>query len=255
MCYSKKVLNFLLTARENLKWRENRVDRTLMAFLLISLHGKRYEGLSNQMRQSKAMGPHYSVQWWRERDLKPPEIEIEEFFLKRIQWRYAEGCPTITAQSKVDLGDSTEILPNLVDEVNCGEQKRCSLLFTSPPYQGVTNYHEDQWLRLWLLGGPPKPQYVAEKHKGKFTAKEDYQELLASVFKSVSQLMSEDGTVYVRTSAREFTFNTTRQILKQYFSSWKEEIIENPFPQKTQTHHFGDTGKKPGEMDIILTAR
>ena len=75
------------------------------------------------------------------------------------------------------------------------------------------------------------------------------------MFKNVSQLMSEDGTVYVRTSAREFTFNTTRQILKQYFSSWKEEIIENPFPQKTQTHQFGDTRKKPGEKDIILTAK
>ena len=83
---------------------------------------------------------------------------------------WPKGCPTITPKSRVELGDSTEILPNLVDEVNCGEQKRCSLLFTSPPYQGVTNYHEDQWLRLWLLGGPPKPQYAAEKHKGKFTS-------------------------------------------------------------------------------------
>ena len=90
LCYSEKVLTFLLTARENLKWRAKQVDRTLMAFLLISLHGKQREGLSNQLRQSKAMGPNYSVQWWREQDLKPPEVEIEKFFLKRIRWRYGQ---------------------------------------------------------------------------------------------------------------------------------------------------------------------
>lgn len=255
MCYSQKVLSFLLTAREDLKWRTKPVDCTLMAFLLIALHGKLGEGLSNQMQKTKAMGPNYSVRWWRDRNLSPPEIKIEEFLLKRIRWRYAKGCPTITPRSKVELGDSTKILPNLVEKVYSGNQKRCSLLFTSPPYQGVTNYHEDQWLRLWLLDNPPKSRYVEEKHKGKFIAKENYRKLLQSVFKSVSQLMSEEGTVYVRTSAREFTFKTTRQILKEYFSSWKEEIIENPFPQKTQTHQFGDTRKKPGEMDIILTTR
>ena len=255
MCYSQRVLSFLLTAREDLKWQTKRVDCTLMAFLLIALHGKLGEGLSNQMQKTKAMGPNYSVRWWRDRKLKPPEIKIEEFLLKRIRWRYAKGRPTVTPQSKVELGDSTEIMPNLVEKVNSGAQKRCSLLFTSAPYQGVTNYHEDQWLRLWLLNGPPKPQYVEEKHKGRFLAKESYRELIESVFKNISQLMNEDSTIYVRTSAREFTFNTTTEILKQYFPSWKEEIIEKPFPQKTQTHQFGDTRKKPGEMDIILTTR
>ena len=82
-----------------------------------------------------------------------------------------------------------------------------------------------------------------------------YCELLESAFKSVSQIMSEDGTIYVRTSAREFTFNTTIEILRQYFSSWTEEIIEKPFGRKTQTHLFGDSTKKPGERDIIFTKR
>lgn len=255
MCYSRRVLRFLLTAREDLKWRSKQVDWTLMAFLLISLHGKLGEGLSNQMQKTKAMGPNYSVEWWRDRNYEPPKIEIHEFLLKKIRWRYAKGLPNTTPQSKVVLGDSTEILPNLVEKVNCGKQKLCSLLFTSPPYQGVTNYHEDQWLRLWLLGDPPEPQYVEEKHKGKFSAKESYRELLESVFKNVSQLMSEDSTIYVRTSAREFTFNTTLQILKGCFPSWKEKIIKKPLPQKTQTHQFGDTRTKPGEMDIILTTR
>ena len=31
------------------------------------------------------------------------------------------------------------------------------LVVTSPPYLDVTNFEEDQWLRLWFLGGPPFP--------------------------------------------------------------------------------------------------
>ena len=255
MCYSDRVLTFLLTARDELNWQRDCVDRTLMAFLLIYLHGKLGEGLSNQMRQTKAMGPNYSVRWWQEHGRKPPEIQIEDFLLQRIRWRYAKGLPTVTPESKVELGDSTEILPNLVKKVNCGEQRKCSLLFTSPPYQGITNYHEDQWLRLWLLGGDPKPGYAEKKHKGKFLSKVSYRELLESVFKCVSKLMSEDGTVYVRTSAREFTFNSTIEILRKYFPCWKEKIIPKPFGRKTQTHLFGDPAKKPGEKDIIFTAR
>ena len=255
MCYSEKVLTFLLTARDDLDWERDQVDRTLMAILLICLHGKLGEGLSNQMRQTKAMGPNYSVRWWRSRNLSPPEIDCYDFLLQKIRWRYAKGHPSITPHSEVKLGDSTLILPRIVDMVKRGEHKRCSLLFTSPPYQGVTNYHEDQWLRLWLLGEAPKPEYIERKHKGKFSSKESYRELLESVFKSVSKIMSDESTIYVRTSAREFTFNTTIEILRKYFPSWKENIIPKPFGQKTQTHLFGDPTKKPGEKDIILTTR
>ena len=256
MCYSPKVLNFLITARNELKWKRSKVDRTLMGLLLIHLHGKLGEGLSNQMRQTKAMGPKYSIDWWRKNNLiTPPEISIEDFLLERIRRRYSKGIPDVTKQSKVKLGDSTQILPKIAKMVDRGKQQPCSLLFTSPPYQGVTNYHDDQWLRLWLLGGGPKPGYNAEKYKDKFSSKEVYHELLESVFKNVSQIMSEDGTIYVRTSARKFTFDTTIEILGQYFPSWKKEIKEKPFPPKTQTHLFGDSTKKPGEKDIILTKK
>lgn len=255
VCYSKKVLTFLLSARDDLDWEHNQVDCTLMAILLIRLHGKPGEALSNQMRQTKAMSPNYSVRWWRERNLNPPEIDFYDFLLQKIRWRYAKGLPRVTPHSKVELGDSTQILPRIVELVKRDKHKQCSLLFTSPPYQGVTNYHDDQWLRLWLLGGLPKPQYVEVKHKGKFLAKKSYRELLESVFKSVSQIMSDESTIYVRTSAREFTFNTTIEILRKYFPGWNEKIIPKPFGRKTQTHLFGDLTQKPGEKDIIFTTR
>src|SRR5690349_2278867 len=40
LCYSKDVLRFLVTARHTLDWKTSRVDGTLMAIILIYLHGK-----------------------------------------------------------------------------------------------------------------------------------------------------------------------------------------------------------------------
>ena len=54
-----------------------------------------------------------------------------------------------SAASRVYLNDNVRLLPELATR----GAPRAKLLLTSPPYFGVTNYHYDQWLRLWLLGG------------------------------------------------------------------------------------------------------
>lgn len=251
-CYSADVLVFLLSARSKLQWKTVSTDASLMAFLLVYLHGKLGEGLSNQMRQTKAMGPKYSINWWRERNMSPPEIDIEQFFLQRIRWRYLKGTPEIIS-TEVLLGDSTEIMPNLVEEVNTGQRERFSLLFTSPPYYGVTNYYKDQWLRLWMLGGENSPSWTSEKHKGRFESQERYIELLETVFMCASKIMAEESIVYVRTDSREFTYQTTLELLRKYFSGWDENIVSRPVNGKTQTGLFGNKPEKSGEIDVIYT--
>ena len=156
-CFSRKTRQFLLAARKHLAWRRSQVDRTLMALLLVYLHGKRNDALSNQMRQTKSMSPDYALAWWRERELRPPQRDPVEFVTKRLNWRYAKGRPEIQRDARMLLGDSEKLLPQLRRRVLDGEVARASLLFTSPPYFGITNYHYDQWLRLWLLGGAPSP--------------------------------------------------------------------------------------------------
>ncbi|MDR0413835.1 MAG: site-specific DNA-methyltransferase, partial [Prevotellaceae bacterium] len=92
ICYCDEVLKFLLVARENLDWKNNSVDATLMSILLIYLHAKLGEGLSNQMRMTKSMGMNYSVQWWKSKEMNvPPEINPCEFIHKKIEWRYEKG--------------------------------------------------------------------------------------------------------------------------------------------------------------------
>jgi len=71
-CYCFNVRSFLLTARNWLDWKNSSVDCTVMALLLVHMHGKRTDALSNQMRQAKSMSPQYAIDWWKEHEMKPP---------------------------------------------------------------------------------------------------------------------------------------------------------------------------------------
>ncbi|MEM0940953.1 MAG: DNA methyltransferase [Bacteroidota bacterium] len=254
MCYCDEVLKFLLAVRTNLDWQNNNVDATLMSILLVYLHGKLGEGLSNQMRMTKSMGMNYSIEWWKKNRLEtPPEINPCDFILKKIDWRYGKGKPKVT-ESEVVFGDSSTELDAIVDRAERNDTKY-SLLFTSPPYCSITDYHADQWLRLWLLGGSVKPQKLKDKHKGRFVNREEYYELLDNVFGNCSKMMDEKSTIYVRTDKRDFTYNSTLEILKKHFPKHGVTILEKPLTKdtKTQTKLFGDKSMKPGEVDIILT--
>lgn len=253
LCFCDEVLKFLLSARNNLDWKNSQVDATLMAFLLVYLHGKKGQSLSNQMRITKSMGMDYSIAWWKKNKMEvPPQINPYEYILGRINWRYKNGTPHVGVNS-VLLGDSTIEL----DKISCSlkeNNEKISLLFTSPPYYSITDYHADQWLRLWLLGGDEKLTYSKEKYKGRFVNQEEYYVLLDTVFSKCSELMSDDAVVFVRTDAREFTLNATLQILKKNFPDYTISKRLNKLKKKSmsQTVLYGNTSSKPAEVDILL---
>lgn len=253
-CFSPDVREFLVCARQTLNWRSNSVDRTVMALLLVHLHGKATDSLSNQMRQTKAMSPKYAMEWWKARDLKPPKIDVVEFFRKKCDWRYSRGVPQYAA-SKVFLGDSTQVLPRLIKAQRV-ERERASLLLTSPPYFGITNYHYDQWLRLWLLGGPPTDRRSCTqfngKHRGKFVNENVYGKMMHSVFLSAASLLRKDAVVYVRTDRREPTLRITKAALMAAFPNHKMKAAFKPNGGKTQTGLFGHFAPRSGEIDLLL---
>lgn len=252
-CFCDEVLNFLLSARKNLDWRNNQVDATLMAFILVYLHGKKGQSLSNQMGITKSMGIDYSMAWWKKNGMEePPQINPYEYMLGRINWRYRKGVPDV-GENTVLLGDSTREInkvSNLLEE----NKEKVSLLFTSPPYCAITDYHADQWLRLWLLGGNEKLTYSKEKYKGRFVKHNEYQELLNTVFSKCKKLMSENAIIYVRTDAREFTLDTTLEILKKHFPDYgiSKRVSKLKKNSKSQTILYGNKSSKPAEVDIIL---
>ncbi len=251
-CFSSNIRRFLLAARRHLNWCRNRTDRTLMAFLLVYLHGKTGQALSNQMRQTKAFSPTYAVKWWAERELRPPKMDPVDFMLKRIRWRYTKGILE-NGHSRIYLGDSLTILPVLKSGMKDDKLSRAQLLLTSPPYYGVTNYYYDQWLRLWLLGFENRAYVSRGRHRGRFANREAYQRLLSGVFLKAAQVLRQDAVVYVRTSKEKVTYEATLNALSAAFPRKGVVTRRRPFRKPTQTHLFGDTTPKPGEVDIIMT--
>jgi hypothetical protein len=247
-CFSRSVRRFLLAARTELNWRRSNIDRTAMALLLVNLHGKRDASLSNQMRQTKAMSPDYSIAWWDERDMTPPLVDPVDFMVQRIEWRYAKGVPMVAA-SHMYLGDNSVQLTKLK---NGSTTPKARLLFTSPPYYGLTNYHYDQWLRLWLLGGPPNALRVAGRNRGRFEHEQRYRQLLIATFRKAADCLSDDSIVYIRTGSDKVTRAATREALTVIFPNKKLREYERPFEKPTQTQLFGGVALNAGEVDQVM---
>jgi hypothetical protein len=156
------------------------------------------------------------------------------------------------------FGNSIEQLTRLCQRVTQGSLAKANLLLTSPPYYAITNYHYDQWLRLWLLGGPPNALRHGNGRGGKFEHRELYRSLLTRVFSKTIPMLEEDATIYVRTDSREFTYRTTLDVLRTVFPEKRVVEVRRPMLHPSQTRLFGKGSTPPettGEVDLILRAR
>jgi hypothetical protein len=251
VCYCQEVLKYLIAARKHLQWETSRVDATVMAMILVNLHGKLGSCLSNQMRQGKAMDPGYSVRWWKSRKMEPPELNPVKFLNTRVRWRYAKGLPELE-RGHIERGDSTKVLKRLSGQRRSVGAPMFDLLFTSPPYYGLTNYFYDQWLRIWMLGGSSEPSWSGKLWEKRFESKVEYRQLLEKVFAGCAENLTPDAIVYIRTDARKFTLETTCEVLRTTFPQKRTCIINRPFKKATQTALYGDKTTKPGEIDIVM---
>lgn len=236
------ALGFLRASRRILRWRHDRTDLTLMAIILVHLHGKLGNAISNQMRQTKGMAPDYAVRWWGERDMQPPNLNPVSYFSAKVRWRYRHGIPKGRAVEIV-LGDSREILAERTNMF--------SMMLTSPPYCDVTNYRVDNWIRLWMLGENALPSWETSQRYGN---REDYVEMLEEVFDAAANLLTKNAVIYVRTDARAFTRDATADVLA---SLWPKRDILARYGRgrRSQTSHYGDHVDKPGEVDLLLLPR
>ena len=244
--YAPNVRKFLAAARDMLDWRSGNVDRTAMAMLLLYAHGSRKNSFSNQMRQTKSMSPAYAIDWWETRDMKPPKLDPIEFLKSRLEWRYQFGYPSLAPHGVV-LGDSTRILPRRASDLG-----KWSLLLTSPPYMKVANYHYDQWIRMWLLGGPPYPVVNGGKHQTWFGNREEYRDMLLTVFGNLAKTAKRGAVIYVRTDARQLTKQITLDVLREAFPSKHIRVNKRPMIGNSQTDLYNEGVVSPGEVDIIL---
>ena len=94
--FSNRTLQQLIYLRQNLDWRSSSVDVMVAALALGSLHGemdKSSSYFSNQMPRTISTKPAYSIRFWKERYLEPPERDVFEILRGRAEFRYESRPP------------------------------------------------------------------------------------------------------------------------------------------------------------------
>lgn len=193
VAFQAETMRQILSLRDNLRWKRSRVDCMIAALTLGSLHGESERSpsfLSNQMPHTISTKPAYSVRFWKKHGFRAPRRDAFDLLRSQAAFRYASAPPENTASIlHMDMRD----LPR----VELREKVRC--VITSPPYFDVTSYTEDQWLRLWFLGGAPKPEKMRGEER---TQDQDrYWRLIADMWRALGLVLGKRSNVVVRIGA------------------------------------------------------
>ena len=166
--------------------------KVLRAIIMGALHGPSTKQtpshLSNQSPRTYAPKPKYAVGYWRERGLRPPEVNIYDVIRTRAQ-RYLADCPGPVSGTVV-LGDSRRPQDHPDGKVG--------LVITSPPYYGMRTYIPDQWLRSWFLGGPAHVDYKPTTRELAHSSPDTFAGDLRSVWAALATRATSDARLVVR---------------------------------------------------------
>lgn len=129
-CFHERTLREILFLREILNWRDSRVDRLITAIALSCLHGESHKSincLSNRMPRTISTKPKYSVKWWSQRALLPPERNTFEILSRVATFRLSYVKAPLRGRVKLhDARTASTAFPKLRGQVR--------LIVTSPPY-------------------------------------------------------------------------------------------------------------------------
>ncbi len=191
-------LRALLFLRSALEWRQLPTHRFIAALVLGHLHGESDRSrnyLSNQMPHTISTKPEYSLRYWRKHRLEAPYRDVFELLVDRARYRLADGSPS--RRGKVAMCDARRVSKKFA-----ALEGKVAAVITSPPYLDVTNFEEDQWLRLWFLGGPPLPSYRRVSHDDRHRSHARYWSFLTEVWKGIRPLLKRSGILVCRIGAR-----------------------------------------------------
>lgn len=256
-CFAPNTLKQVMFLRGRLKWTTSKVDRFIAAMALGCLHGESHRSencFSNRMPRTISTKPDYSVRWWKERGFTAPNRDVFDILVKQVQFRFAKGVPTLVGEARLgDVRNASMMFRKLRGSVK--------LVVTSPPYLDTTDYGEDQWLRLWFLGGAerPKGRIFADARHGTSAA---YWTFLTAAWTGVAGLLAPDCTIVVRIGGMSFD---PKDLEEGVYSSLREGLacssleIVQPLHvseiKNRQTNVFrpGTKGKRV-EYDFVLRA-
>jgi hypothetical protein len=209
LCFHPKTLGQLLYLRRTLLWQDDAVDCFLTALALGCLHGeshrsKRY--FSNRMPRTISTKPDYSVRWWRRNGCEPPERDVFSILRNEIAYRF--HTPPPERKGEVLRGDArtaSQLFPSLAGQVK--------LVITSPPYLDTTNFVEDQWLRIWFLGGEGRPTKV-RAGDDRHTNVANYWRFLREAWAGIRDLLRPDARLIIRIGGAKLNLEEIAQGLQ-----------------------------------------
>jgi hypothetical protein len=231
--YDIDVLSTLLYLRSELSWKERRVDAFIAALVLGSLHGeassRRY--LSNQMPRTISTKPGYSVRYWRQRQLHPPRRDVFAVLSEALDFRYASPLPA--EKGRAIFGDMRDLPHRWTGP-------KATLVVTSPPYGAVTSYEEDQWLRLWFLGGPEKPGKARITRDDRRQTPEEYWRFIGDLWRALSFVLEPEGNIVIRIGTVSAEVADLERQLKASFAL-------SPRPLSAVSTHISEIRKRQTE--------
>ncbi|MFO0797092.1 MAG: DNA methyltransferase [Gemmataceae bacterium] len=246
-CYSRRTLAQILYLRDTLDWRNGKTDCMIAALVLGVLHGETHKSpsyLSNQMPRTISTKPVYSVKFWRDRGLVAPERDAFELLNRQARYRYESDPPKGDA---VILHRDMRHLAWMKDKLPAP----LNLAITSPPYLDVTNFEEDQWLRLWFLGGPPHPTRHRVSRDDRYEREDGYWTFVADMWRMLGAVMAKTANVVIRLGARGLKpdLMTERLIASSQFSQRRIKLVSQSSSalQKRQTDSF-----RPGTKGCLV---
>lgn len=236
--YSRDTLAQVLYLRDALDWQRVRTDCMIAALTLGVLHGETHKSpsyLSNQMPRTISTKPAYSVKFWQERELTPPDRDAFALLKTQARYRYESDPPkgeaVVLHRDMRQLAWITDKLPSPI-----------KLAITSPPYLDVTNFEEDQWLRLWFLGGPPHPTRHRVSRDDRYEHADSYWSFIADMWRMLGTVMARTSNVVIRLGARGVKPDdlTDRLIASSRFSQRKIRLVNQSCSdlKKRQTDSF-----------------
>jgi hypothetical protein len=226
----------------------------LRAAALGCLHGPLPTGdgtpsyCSNQMPRTFASKPDYSVRYWRDRDIFPPNASVIDVLTKKLK----------------RIADLNSDSPSRIQNVKCldarkptsfGRIKGPIVTVTSPPYYGMKTYVQDQWLRMWFLGGGEEINYENHdqlRHSGHKRFIED----LAKVWCNIGKRAHDEAHLYVRFGSIPSAKSDAREILKASLEEsgyWKLVSVRNAQTShsgKRQADYMGNQSDPVSEFDF-----
>lgn len=192
--YHPSTLGQILYLRDVLDWRRRRVDTMVAALALGALHGESAKSpsyLSAQMPRTISTKPAYSVRFWEKHGYLPPERDTFALLRRQADYRYRSPLPRV--RGRVGLSDFRELHRSKLIA-----RREATCIITSPPYLDVTSFEEDQWLRLWFLGGPPHPTRNRISRDDRHELASRYWRMIADFWRTAGYLVEPGGHVVVR---------------------------------------------------------